>query len=128
MRIYKTKVFARWADKEGLPDDDLISAITELEAGSVEASLGNYLYKKRIARQGQGKRGSYRTVIAFRHAERAFFLFGFEKGAKDNISSKEKKALATMAKQFMGYTQHALEKAMKSGALIEVKVKNEQDN
>lgn len=123
MKLYKTKVFARWADKEGLSDDALASAICEVEAGLVEASLGSYLYKKRVARVGQGKRGSYRTIIAYQQGDRAFFLFGFDKGAKDNISRREKKALAKMASVFMECSRSDLNKAVKSGALIKIEVK-----
>jgi hypothetical protein len=83
---------------------------------------GSSLFKKRVAREGQGKRGSYRTIIAYLHGDRAFFLFGFDKGAKDNISEKEKKVLAKMAKELMGYTQPTINKAVKSGALIEIEV------
>ncbi len=87
--IFKTKVFNRWSDKEGLTNEALCDAIGEVEQGQIEASLGVYLFKKRVARPGQGKRGSYRTIIAFKKEERAFFLFGFDKGSRSNISEKE---------------------------------------
>ena len=121
MNIYKTKVFARWADKEGLSDQDLTDAIAEIDKGQVEASLGKLLYKKRVSRAGEGKSGGYRTIIAYRSGNKAFFLHGFDKGTKDNITGKEKKALQKLAGELFEYTAHAIQKAGNSGALIEVK-------
>ena len=123
--IFKTKVFNRWSDKEGLTNEVLCNAIAEVEQGQVEASLGVYLFKKRVARAGQGKSGSYRTIIAFKREERAFFLFGFDKGSRSNISEKEEKALKKLSRYFMGCTNQELERAVKDGALIEVKYEDE---
>lgn len=123
--IFKTKVFNRWSYKEGLTDEALCNAIDEVEQGQVEASLGVYLFKKRVARAGQGKRGSYRTIIAFKREERAFFLFGFDKGSRCNISEKEEKALKKLSRHFMGCTNKELERAVENGALIEVECEDE---
>ncbi len=38
---------------------------------------------------GQGKRGSYRTLLALKHEERAFFVYGYAKNLKANITTKE---------------------------------------
>ena len=72
--FFKTKNFSRWASKEKLTGHELCLAMTEVEKGQVEASLGNYLYKKRVAREGQGKSGSYRTLLAFKKEKRLFFF------------------------------------------------------
>lgn len=123
--IFKTKVFNRWSDKEELTDEALCDAIGEVEEGLVEASLGVYLFKKRIARPGQGKRGSYRTIIAFKKEEMALFLFGFDKGYRSNISDKEEKALKKLSRYFMGCTNKELNRAVENGALIEVECEDE---
>jgi hypothetical protein len=39
MKIFKTKVFARWANKESLSDNDLIEAIKDMDAGGEKASF-----------------------------------------------------------------------------------------
>jgi hypothetical protein len=49
MRIFKTRLFAKWARKEKLTDRLLQQAIHEMEQGLLDADLGGCVYKKRIA-------------------------------------------------------------------------------
>ncbi len=100
MRIFKIKAFIRFANKENLADGTLKQAIAELEAGQFDADLGGGVYKQRIARQGEGKSGGYRVLISFRHEDRAFFLYGFPKSSKANITASEKSDLKKLAKYF----------------------------
>ena len=79
MRVFKTKVFSRWARREGLADSSLCEAVSEMLQGLVDAQLGGGVVKKRVARAGQGKRGSYRTILATNLRERWFFMFGFQR-------------------------------------------------
>jgi hypothetical protein len=65
-RIYKLQGFARFQRKERISDATLRKTIGSVEAGLVDADLGGGLVKQRLARAGQGKSGSYRTLIAFR--------------------------------------------------------------
>jgi hypothetical protein len=88
MRIIKTKWFHKWADKEGLSDSLLGTAASEIKQGLVDAELGGQVYKKRIGIDGRGKRGGVRTVVAFKIDGIAFFMYGFAKNARDNISDK----------------------------------------
>jgi hypothetical protein len=80
-----SKVFARFARKERLNPPRLRDAITRAELGLIDAELGGGLIKQRVARSGGGRSGGYRTVIAFRAAQRAVFLYGFAKSERDNI-------------------------------------------
>ncbi|MCR4379057.1 MAG: type II toxin-antitoxin system RelE/ParE family toxin [Rhodospirillales bacterium] len=120
MDAYKTKVFARWADKENLGDAALCQALQETNDGLVDANLGGGLIKKRIAAPGRGKSGSYRTLIAFCSGERAVFLYGFGKNERDNIDEKEKKALKLLAGQFLDYKNAELNAAIQKGVLTKV--------
>jgi len=120
MRIFKTKLFNRWAEKEGLADEALQIAVEELGNGLVDADLGGHVYKKRVSLAGRGKRGGARTLIAFRIGEKAFFLYGFTKNVRSNISDKDLKALRLLAGVLLNYTDAALTKAVKAGELIEV--------
>ena len=120
MQIYKTKDFNKWADKEGLTDTVLYAAVVEIEQGLVDANLGGQVYKKRVALGGRGKSGGVRTLLAYKAGDKAFFLYGFSKNVRANISEEEKKALKLLAKQLMAYSDKALVKAVKAGALVEV--------
>jgi len=120
MWIGKTKLFAKWAAKEGLTDAVLVTAIDEITEGSVEASLGGEVYKKRIALPGRGKRGSSRTILAFRQDDKAFFIYGFAKNERANLKQDELKALKRYAKQLLEYDDKGLKKMLKAGTIIEV--------
>ena len=88
-RAFKTKIFAKWMRKVGLKDQDLLLAILEMETGLIDADLGGDVYKKRIGLPGAGKRSGARTVVASKLYRKWFFLFGFVKNEKDNISDNE---------------------------------------
>lgn len=120
-RLFVTKVFDRWCRKERLSDDLLCEAVAEMARGLVDASLGGNLYKKRVAAPGRGKRGSYRTVLAFKSGSRACFLFGFPKNVRDNIDAGEARALKALAKEILGYEAKSIRAAVKAGALRELR-------
>jgi len=120
MAIYKTRVFARWARKEGLGDKVLCAAVKEMSEGLFEANLGGNLFKKRIARPGQGKRGGFRTIVATNLKGRWFFVYGFAKNERDNIEDDEEAALKKLAASLLTMPLPALAKAIKAGEVMEV--------
>lgn len=121
MRIFKNRPFSKWASKEGLNYALLLAAVDEMERGLIDANLGGHVVKKRVAVGGQGKSGGMRTLLAYRVGDKAFFVYGFAKSARANISADELRALKYLAKELLSYSDRALAKAIKSGALIEVK-------
>ena len=120
MRIFKNKVFNKWAAKEGLSDDALRAAIEEIERGLIDAELGGHVFKKRVAIAGRGKSGGVRTILAYRVDDKAFFVYGFAKNARTNIGNDELKALKNLAKELLGYSDSTLTILIKKKALIEV--------
>ena len=126
MRIFKAKSFARWAEKESVSDRTLTAAVAEIERGLIDAELGGGVVKKRIAREGGGKSGGYRTIIAWRSGSRAFFLYGFPKNARENVGAAELKALKALARELLSYTKDQLRQAVGKGALMEVKADEEE--
>ena len=80
-----------------LSDDALCKAIREMEQGLIDADLGGGVVKKRVALSGMGKRGGSRTLVATNKEDRWFFVFGFEKNERANISSTELEALKSIA-------------------------------
>ncbi len=108
MRIFKTKIFTRWANKEHLKDSALISAVEEVQNGLVDANYGGNVFKKRIGINNQGKSGSVRTIVGFKSNNKTFFLYAFKKGTKSNITNEEKKALKEVAKDYVTLTDKKL--------------------
>jgi hypothetical protein len=97
IRNFLTKVFARLARAEGVDADWLVRCVNEAEGGLVEANLGRGLIKQRLARPGQGKSGSLRTIVVFRKGNRAIFIDIFAKKDKANFSEDELKAYRKLA-------------------------------
>ncbi|MDC8015520.1 type II toxin-antitoxin system RelE/ParE family toxin [Tahibacter soli] len=120
MRIIKRKDFARWQAGERLPDAALCKAVTDMERGLIDADLGGFLYKMRIARPGGGKSGGYRTLLSARIGNRYVFLHGFAKNDQADITQNETKALQFAGKVFLELSGDALAKALQSGVLLEV--------
>jgi hypothetical protein len=124
MQAFKTNVFATWATGEGLDDDALASAVVEMERGLADARLGGQVVKKRVALPGRGKRGSTRTLVAFKQGEKAFFIYGFAKSERANVSDKELKALKLLAKELFNYSAATLTLAIEAGELTEIEVRD----
>ena len=119
-RILKTRTFNRWLRKTLLTDTALLKAIDEMEQGLVDADLGGNVYKKRVALPGRGKSGSTRTLIATNRQNRWFFMFGFEKNDKENITQAELAYLQEVAQIFLGYSNDELQLAIDKGEFLEV--------
>ena len=98
MRIFKYKKFAKFAKKQKISDEKLREVVKEMEGGIIHADLGGNVFKQRIARDGQGKRGSYRSIILYRVSELVFFVHGFLKADEDNISHQEEDGFREMAR------------------------------
>lgn len=126
MRCFKTRVFSRWASDEGLTDEALAKALREIEQGLVDADLGGFVIKKRVALPGRGKRGGSRTLLAYQRGEKAFFVLGFAKSERANIDAQDLKALRKLAGELLSYTDTALKKAIKAKQLIEIEVEDNE--
>lgn len=113
--------FAKYASREALSDKALVAAIDQAENGLIDADLGSGLIKLRVARAGGGKSGGYRTVVFFRHAERAVFAFGFAKSAKANLDAEELRIFKKTAKIVLALSEAQIAEEVRTGRLIEVK-------
>jgi hypothetical protein len=120
MRIFKNKMFFKWAKSEGLKDSSLIKAAREINQGLIDASLGGSLVKKRIARKGLGKRSGFRTIVVFQKEHRAIFIYGFSKNQHDNINEQEEKALKKLAQSLLDAPESELKEMIVNGGLYEV--------
>ena len=119
MRIFKSKEFARFAEKTSITDNNLCKAVVEIHAGTVDANLGGGVYKQRVRRAGGGKSGGFRTILLLRLGQIAIFVDGFSKSDQSNISVEELRAFRMIAKNLL-FDSAAVANALKSGKLIEV--------
>ena len=120
MKAFKTRTFQRWAGKVGVTDAALLNAIVRMERGLIDADLGGNLYKQRVALPRRGKSGSTRTIIAARFAGVLFFLYGFEKSDRDNISAKEFALYQRLARGLLEMTEVQIATALAEQVLMEV--------
>ena len=120
MRIFKTKLFHQWAEEIDLSDKALVGAIKEVEQGQFEASLGAYLYKKRIAIGNKGKSGGIRTIIAFKQEDKAFFVYGFAKNKKDNMTQNELTTYKELAKLLFSFDDKKIKDLLNNKKIVEI--------
>lgn len=91
-----------------------------MEEGLIDAQLGEHIYKKRIASNNQGKRSSFRTILAFKINNKALFIFGFSKNKLGNINKDQLSQLKILASLFVNYSDRELQKALDENELIEL--------
>lgn len=120
MRVFKTRSFARFARQETIGDDALAKAIRQAETGLIDADLGRGLIKLRLARPGSGKRGGFRTLIAYKAGHCAVFLFGFAKSERDNIAPDQLAELKEFASGFLRQSNRDFTDDVTEGRLQEV--------
>ena len=92
----------------------------EMADGLYDADLGGGLFKKRIARSGQGKSGGFRTLVATNKGSRWIFMFGFPKNERSNLDKDEEEALKKLAAHLLSLTTQELATAQRAGELMEV--------
>jgi hypothetical protein len=120
VRSFKIKWLARFARREGIADKSLREAIERAERGLIDADLGGGLIKQRVARQGQGRSGGYRIIIAYRVKDRAVLLFGFAKNERENISTDELLILREVAGNWLVADSETILEALEDGKLQEI--------
>jgi hypothetical protein len=86
--------------------DEERSGIVDFIAANPQAgvSLGGGLRKVRIARQGGGKSGGYRTIHLFAGGSMPIFLLTvFAKNEKDTLSKAEQNELITLSRALLAH-------------------------
>lgn len=119
-RVFKTRHFSRWMRKSELTQEALCRAISEMEKGLIDAELGGGVVKKRVPLPGRGKSGSTRTLLATNKDSLWFFVFGFEKNERDNISLRELAALKAIAADLLKLSSAELDSQVDCEALQEI--------
>ena len=120
MRLFKTREFARIARKERLPDRVLAEAVERAELGLVDARIGRLLIKQRIAREGQGRRGGYRSIIVHVQGARAVFLHLFAKNDQATLTPAEEEVYREAAKHIGQVGEQTVEALLAAGEWFEI--------
>ena len=97
-----TRQFARWRRKTELTESALCLAVAEMVSGLIDADLGGGVFKKRVATPGRGKSANARTLLATNRAGRWFFVFGFEKNERSNVTGVKSKRCSDWLLTFCG--------------------------
>ena len=120
VRIFVTREFSRFANRERIGNEVLVEAVRRVERGSIDADLGGGVIKQRVARRGQGKSRGFRAILLFREGERAFFVYGFAKNDRANIGRSELGSLRRLGTEMLAYTDGELALKIEGGAIAEV--------
>ena len=120
MRIFKTKWLSRFARREQIADQSMNEAIERAERGMIDADLGGGLIKQRVARQGHGRSGGFRMMVAYRENDRAVFLYGFAKNERGNIDPDELQSLREIAAGWLTATPAKIAQAIEEEILQEI--------
>lgn len=121
MRVFKTKVFSRFAKRERITEKEICEAARRATKGLIDADLGGGVIKQRLARKGQGKSGGFRSIILFQRNEKMFFVYGFAKSDRDNIRKDELMAFRKLADAMFILDNKALVAVMRNGTIMEVR-------
>jgi hypothetical protein len=120
LKIVKNAWFVRFARREGIFDAALLEAVERAERGFVDADLGGGVIKQRIAREGAGRSGGYRTILFYRKHRLAVFAYGFAKSRLANLAPDEEKSFRKAARIVLGLSAGQLEELIRRGDFIEV--------
>ena len=119
-RILLIPDFARFVKRERISEATLVDAIERVERGLIDADLGGDLLKLRLPRPGQGRSGGYRTVVACRVGETAYFILGFAKADLDNVGDAMLVDLRRTARGFLDLTEGELDQMKAEGRITEI--------
>jgi hypothetical protein len=125
---YKVKKFSNEAKKENVSDELLSETLNEFldmgKNGQQKFSLGAGLYKLRLAaKEGRGKSGGSRSILAFKNDSRVIWLHLFSKNEKGNVSITELKKLKLLSNILLETSADKIIQLIELGELWEIKRK-----
>lgn len=128
------RIFVEWSynkkrKKSKISDDDLRSVaaelIEEIKNGSTKAALGGGIFKKRL-----GDEDSARTIVAYHHGDKLYFIDGWEKKEipknKREIDDSDLKVFRQISKAAKAYTAEQVEKLEKNRIYVELPSINQE--
>lgn len=126
MKAFKTKEFSRLMRATTLSDSDLCEAVARLERGLIDAHLGKFLIKQRVARDNQGRSGGFRAVLFFKSGDHAIFLHLFAKNEKASLTRIEEEAYRSIAKELATLSDETISILLSEKRWIDIKYEDSQ--
>lgn len=125
MKQFKIKKFNNEVKQLSIRDELLIDTLNDFMQLSreeqIKFSLGAGLFKLRLAsKEGRGKSGGSRSILAFKKDNGVFWLHLFAKNDKGNVTTSELKKLKHLADIMLSLTEEQIERLKESGELFEV--------
>jgi hypothetical protein len=120
MRAFKTKDFAKDASRNDVPDTVLFEAVSRAEAGLIDAELGKFLIKQRVARIRSGRSRGFRAIAVFRKGDLAVFVHLFGKNEKSSLTPVEESTFREAAKIIAALPQDKIAALVAAGEWIEL--------
>ena len=118
--VVQNKGIVRLAKRQGIEDAGLREAIRRAASGLIDAQIGRFLIKQRVARRNEGRSGGFRTIVFYREQDRAVFLHLFAKNDKGNLTSTELETYREFAKVLAGLTAEQIRTLVEQKRWIEI--------
>jgi hypothetical protein len=120
VRVFLTEEFARFARKERIVPAVLHEAVRRAGRGLVDADLGGGLIKQRVARPGQGRSRSYRTIIAYRAGEKFSSCTSSPRASATTSTNRDLTIIKRTARVLMAMTDGEIERSLAAKQLTEI--------
>jgi len=115
VEVYASRYFIRWAKKERLSIEQL-GSLSKAFLESACVSLGSGLFKARVPKAGNGKRGGYRFLFVASDVA-CFLVFAFGKNEMANVNPDALKVLKLLAKDLLALNPDEIDRAVRLGKL-----------
>lgn len=121
MRIFLVRGFVQFIWKSRIPEAGLLDLTHRANLGIVDADLGGGLIKLWIARPGSGRSGGYRTILAYRYKDRAFFLYGYAKNTQSDVGPDDLALFRELGAFYINASEEQIERLVEMGDIAELR-------
>ncbi len=113
MRTFKTAWFAKAARKAHITDEELCSAISQIERGQAD-DLGGGIYKKRL------RKNQYRSIILAKAGTFWIYEYLFAKQDRANIDDDELIEFRKLARAYSALTPQQANRLLRDQDWVEI--------
>jgi hypothetical protein len=113
VRVFKTALFSKAAEKARIKDAELSEAILQVTKGQAD-NLGGGVFKKRL------NKNRHRAIILAKGRRHWFYIYLFAKKDRSNIRDDELAAFRDLAAIYARKSEHDVERELKVKQLQEI--------